>query len=54
LQKSLGGAHFGNRIVDSRTVKVHIAHQIAFKPIQRIGGKRMEFKSTGKGRLTAA
>lgn len=33
-----GGARFGNRIVDSRTVAVRVSPETAFRPIQRIGG----------------
>lgn len=34
-----GGEHFGNRLVDSRTVTVPLPADAAFAPIQRIGGK---------------
>jgi uncharacterized protein YbjT (DUF2867 family) len=34
-----GGVRFGSRIVDSRTATVNLPCEIAFAPIQRIGGK---------------
>jgi len=34
-----GGAKFGRRIVDSRTVRVRFSPPIAFRPIERLGGK---------------
>jgi uncharacterized protein YbjT (DUF2867 family) len=34
-----GGAHFGSRIVDSRSVKVPQAPREAFTPVRRIGGR---------------
>jgi uncharacterized protein YbjT (DUF2867 family) len=34
-----GGTRFGNRLVDSRTVRVVVKPEQAFAPIQRIGGK---------------
>jgi uncharacterized protein YbjT (DUF2867 family) len=34
-----GGARFGTRIVDSRTAEVEVPHEVAFVPIQRIGGE---------------
>jgi hypothetical protein len=34
-----GGTRFGNRLVDSRTVRVVVNPELAFAPIQRIGGK---------------
>jgi uncharacterized protein YbjT (DUF2867 family) len=33
-----GGVRFGNRIVDSRNIHVRVPPQVAFEPIQRIGG----------------
>lgn len=36
---SWGGLKFGSRIVDSRTVRVKASPEIAFKPVQEIGGK---------------
>ena len=33
-----GGSRFGNRLVDSRTVRVSAAPEIAFAPILRLGG----------------
>lgn len=36
---SWGGLKFGSRIVDSRTVRVKALPEIAFKPVQEIGGK---------------
>jgi hypothetical protein len=38
LERSWGGVRFGNRIVDSRTVKVDVPAVVAFQPIRRIGG----------------
>jgi uncharacterized protein YbjT (DUF2867 family) len=38
LARSWGGVRFGNRIVDSRTVKVDVPAVVAFQPIRRIGG----------------
>ncbi|MGI9472398.1 MAG: SDR family oxidoreductase, partial [Rubripirellula sp.] len=35
-----GGTRFGNRIVDSRSVKVSVGPENAFRPIRRIGGKQ--------------
>ncbi|MBN1452887.1 MAG: SDR family oxidoreductase, partial [Anaerolineales bacterium] len=32
--------HYGNRIVDTRTRNVNVAPDIAFRPIQKIGGER--------------
>lgn len=34
-----GGVRFGSRLVDSRTLEIPIPPEIAFTPIQRIGGK---------------
>ena len=34
-----GGTRFGSRLVDSRTVVVHVSPEKAFGPIRRIGGK---------------
>ena len=34
-----GGAKFGRRIVDSRTVRVSFSPPMAFRPIERLGGK---------------
>ncbi len=34
-----GGVRFGTRLVDSRTVRVGVPTEIAFKPIARIGGR---------------
>jgi hypothetical protein len=36
--KEWGGVRFGNRIVDSRTVRVNVPPAVAFAPIRRIGG----------------
>jgi uncharacterized protein YbjT (DUF2867 family) len=36
---SWGGVRFGNRIVDSREVRVSVSPENAFRPIRRIGGK---------------
>jgi uncharacterized protein YbjT (DUF2867 family) len=33
-----GGVRFGNRIVDSRKIHVRVSPQVAFAPIERIGG----------------
>ncbi|MEM6691181.1 MAG: SDR family oxidoreductase [Planctomycetota bacterium] len=33
-----GGVRFGNRVLDSRTIRVEHSPQVAFEPIQRIGG----------------
>jgi uncharacterized protein YbjT (DUF2867 family) len=37
-EPTLGGARFGNRIVDSRELLVAARPEIAFRPIRRIGG----------------
>ncbi|QDV26431.1 SDR family oxidoreductase [Aureliella helgolandensis] len=37
--KAWGGVRFGSRLIDSRTATVAAAPQVAFAPIQRIGGK---------------
>jgi len=34
-----GGTRFGSRLVDSRTIVVHVSPEKAFGPIRRIGGK---------------
>jgi hypothetical protein len=39
LKPRWGGVRFGSRIVDSRTATVNVPPEIAFAPIQRIGGK---------------
>jgi uncharacterized protein YbjT (DUF2867 family) len=36
---SWGGLKFGSRIVDSRTVRVKASPEVAFKPVQEIGGE---------------
>ena len=36
--KNWGGVRFGTRIVDSRTVEIQVPPDIAFSPIQQIGG----------------
>ena len=36
--KSWGGVQFGNRLVDSRVASVAVAPEVAFRPIERIGG----------------
>jgi uncharacterized protein YbjT (DUF2867 family) len=36
--KNWGGVRFGARIVDSRTAEVEVSPDVAFTPIQRIGG----------------
>jgi hypothetical protein len=38
-QPAWGGARFGSRIVDSRSVRVVSPPTVAFRPISRIGGK---------------
>lgn len=38
LGRSWGGVRFGNRLVDSRVVKVDVPAALAFRPIRRIGG----------------
>jgi len=38
-QPKWGGKRFGSRIVDSRTVEVDVPTEVAFAPIQRIGGQ---------------
>ena len=35
-----GGVRFGNRLVDSHTAHVSVPPEVAFAPIQRIGGER--------------
>lgn len=37
-QPCWGGVRFGNRLVDSRTIQVNVPRDVAFLPIQRIGG----------------
>ena len=36
---SWGGVQFGTRLVDSRTVQVQRSPEVAFRPIQRLGGE---------------
>ena len=36
--RSWGGVRFGSRIVDSRTLRVPLPPEVAFRPIERIGG----------------
>jgi uncharacterized protein YbjT (DUF2867 family) len=38
--RSWGGVRFGARLVDSRTVQVERSPEVAFRPIQKIGGER--------------
>ncbi len=38
LRQVWGGVRFGNRIVDSKTVAVRVSPEMAFRPIERIGG----------------
>jgi uncharacterized protein YbjT (DUF2867 family) len=38
LNPRWGGVRFGNRIVDSRKIHVRVPPQVAFEPVQRIGG----------------
>lgn len=38
-QTQWGGVRFGSRLVDSRTVRVPVSAELAFRPIERIGGK---------------
>ena len=38
-QPSWGGVEFGPRLVDSRTVRVPVSPEAAFRPIQEIGGE---------------
>jgi uncharacterized protein YbjT (DUF2867 family) len=38
-RRSWGGLKFGSRLVDSRTIHVATTPAVAFRPIQRIGGK---------------
>lgn len=38
-QQSWGGARFGSRLVDSRTIAVDVPPERAFAPIRRMGGK---------------
>lgn len=37
--KRWGGEKFGNRLVDSRTVKINVPADTAFRPVRRIGGR---------------
>ena len=37
---SWGGQRFGNRIVDTRSVRVAVSPDLAFRPIRQIGGER--------------
>ena len=37
--KHWGGTRFGNRLVDSRSVRVSVAPEIAFAPVLRLGGR---------------
>jgi uncharacterized protein YbjT (DUF2867 family) len=39
LKPRWGGVRFGSRLVDSRTAMVSVPPEVAFKPIQRIGGQ---------------
>ena len=38
IHETWGGARFGSRLIDSRTIHVRAAAAAAFKPIRRIGG----------------
>jgi len=38
--RSWGGARFGSRLVDSRSVRIAVPPEVAFQPIARIGGER--------------
>lgn len=48
---SWGGVRFGNRIIDSRTREVHRPPEVAFGPIQRIGGTTGWYYGNGLWRL---
>lgn len=37
--RTWGGVRFGSRLVDSRTIQVNVPPNLAFAPIQRIGGQ---------------
>lgn len=37
--RAWGGVRFGSRLVDSRTMRVRVPASVAFRPIQRIGGR---------------
>jgi uncharacterized protein YbjT (DUF2867 family) len=39
VERNWGGVRFGNRLVDLRTESINVKPEIAFKPIQKIGGK---------------
>jgi uncharacterized protein YbjT (DUF2867 family) len=46
-----GGIHFGSRLADSRQIRVDAPPEQAFRPIQRIGGKRGWYYGTWLWRL---
>lgn len=39
VEQNWGGVRFGNRLIDFRTKSINTPPEIAFKPIQKIGGK---------------
>ncbi len=51
LKPAWGGVRFGSRIVDSRTATVRVSPEVAFAPIQRIGGKTGWYYGNGLWRL---
>jgi uncharacterized protein YbjT (DUF2867 family) len=49
--RAWSGARFGSRLVDSRTLKVSAPPELAFVPIERIGGKRGWYYATWLWRI---
>jgi uncharacterized protein YbjT (DUF2867 family) len=49
-----GGARVGRRLVDSRSVRVPVAPELAFAPIRRIGGETGWYAHDGLWRLRGA
>lgn len=39
-QRTWGGVRFGNRLVDSRSIRIEVSASKAFAPVRRIGGAR--------------
>ena len=39
IERNWGGVRFGNRLIDRRTVIVQVPPDVAFRPIQHIGGE---------------
>lgn len=49
--RAWSGSRFGNRLIDSRILRVAVPPEQAFKPIERIGGKRGWYYATWLWRL---